>query len=70
MQAGLSAIQQVSRGKKVISLSGSRTFIDQGLALGVYMKKRKPRLIINDRAGKIEGLDLSPAILLVATVIK
>jgi len=70
MQAGLSAIQQVSRGKKVISLSGSRTFIDQGLALGVYMKKNKPRLIINDRAGKIEGLDLSPAILLVATVIK
>jgi len=40
------------------------------LSMGVYLKKGVLRLIINQRAAKVEGLDLAPAIRLIATTIK
>ena len=44
--------------------------VKQGLSMGAYLKKGGPRLIINQRAAKVEGLDLAPAIRLIATTIK
>ena len=41
-----------------------------GTPMGVYLDKGSPRLIINRRAAKIEGLDLVPAVELIATTIK
>ena len=69
-RGALSSLQQVTRGKKLLSLGGNGEMVKQGLAMGVYLDKGSPRLIINRRAAKIEGLDLVPAIELIATTIK
>ena len=69
-RGALSSLQQVTRGKKLLSLGGNGELVKQGLAMGVYLDKGSPRLIINRRAAKIEGLDLVPAIELIATTIK
>lgn len=61
-RGALSSLQQVTRGNGEL--------VKQGLAMGVYLDKGSPRLIINRRAAKIEGLDLVPAIELIATTIK
>ena len=60
----------MTRGKKLLSLGGNGELVKQGLAMGVSLDKGSPRLIINRRAAKIEGLDLVPAIELIATTIK
>ena len=70
MTTALVSVQQVTRRKKVLTLSGNRKFIERGLSLGVYIEKQIPVLAVNIRAGKLEGLDLDPAIMLVATIIK
>ena len=69
-RGALSSLQQVTRGKKLLSLGGNGELVKQGLAMGVYLDKGSPRLIINRRAAKIEGLDLVSAIELIATTIK
>ncbi len=66
----LSSIQQVTWGKKLLSVGGSKELVEQGVSLGVYMKKSIPRLAVNQRSAKVEGLDLKPAIKLISTVIK
>ena len=68
--AALSSIQQVARGKKIVSIGGSKALVEQGVSLGVYMKKDVPRLVVNERSAKVEGLDLKPAIRLISTIIK
>ena len=61
---------QGKRGRKLLSLGGNYDLVKQGLSMGIYLKKGVPRLIINQRAAKVEGLDLAPAIRLIATTIK
>ena len=70
LSAALSSVQQVSRGRKILSLGGSKELVERGLSVGVYMGKSAPRLIVNMKAGTVEGLDLKPAIRLVAKVVK
>ncbi len=69
-KGALSSLQQVTRGKKLLSLGGNADLVKQGLSMGTHLKKGVPRLIINQRAAKVEGLDLAPAIKLIATTIK
>ena len=68
--SALSSIQQVTRGKQVLSLGANRKLVEQGLSLGVYRAKKAARLVVNQRSAKIEGLDLAPAIKLISTIIK
>lgn len=68
--SALSSVQQVTRSRKILSLSGTRKLVEQGLALGVYLDRGVPRLVMNARAGIVEGLALDPAVVLVATVIE
>ena len=66
----LSGFLQVSRGRKIASLGGSKELVNQGIALGVYRKGDTPWLLINERASRVEGLDLDPEIKLIATVVE
>jgi hypothetical protein len=68
--SAISSIQQVTRGKKVLSLAGNRQLVEQGFSLGAFMRKGAPRLVVNQKAAKVEGLDLEPAIKLISTFIK
>ena len=68
--SAISSIQQVTRGKKVLSLGGNRKLVEQGFSLGAFMKNGAPRLVVNEKAAKVEGLDLEPAIRLISTFVK
>lgn len=70
LTAALSSVEQVTRSRRIISLGATRRMVEHGLALGVYPSHGVPRLALNARAGMVEGLDLDPAIILVATVIE
>lgn len=66
----ITSIHQVTRASKVPSLVGSKELVKQGSALGVYLLKGKPKIAINLRASKIEGINIKAEILKVSTVIK
>ena len=68
--SAISSIQQVTRGKKILSLAGNRQLVEQGFSLGAFMRKGVPRLVVNEKAAKVEGLDLEPAIRLISTFVK
>ena len=68
--SAVSSIQQVTRGKKILSLGGNRKLVEQGFSLGAFMRKGAPRLVVNEKAAKVEGLDLEPAIRLISTFVK
>ncbi|MBI2505298.1 MAG: DUF4154 domain-containing protein [Candidatus Latescibacteria bacterium] len=70
LTTALSSVEQVTRSRRIISLGATRRMVEQGLALGIYSSHGVPRLALNARAGMVEGLDLDPAIILVATVIE
>ena len=70
MLTGLSTALQVTRSKNIPSLGGSRVFVEQGGALGVYQNQGKPKLILNLKSCRSEGISLDPAISYIATVIK
>lgn len=63
-------ILQVTRARKIPSLGCSKKMIEQGASLGVYLRNRKPKLVVNLRALQVEGLALRAEILRIATVIK
>lgn len=63
-------LSELARGKKVLSIGANKGLVKKGMSLGVYLHKGKPRLVVNQRAAKVEGLDLEPAIKLISTVIK
>ncbi len=70
LASALSSVQQVTRSEKILSLGGTKKLVERGVALGVYLDRGVPRLVVNARAGIVEGLALDPAIILVATVIE
>jgi hypothetical protein len=68
--AALSSIQQVTRGRKLMSIGATRRLVEQGLSLGVFMQGDVPRLVINERSARVEGLDLKPAVRLISHIIR
>lgn len=65
----LISVVQVSRGAKIPSLGDTRDMIVRGAALGVEEAGGGPKLVINLRAAKAEGLDLPAGLLGLSTVI-
>jgi hypothetical protein len=70
LTAALSSVQQVTRSRRVVSLGATKRMVEHGLSLGVYSSHGVARLALNARAGMVEGLDLDPAVILVATLIE
>ena len=67
---GLSSVQQVTRGKKVPSIGGTKKQVEQGASLGVYPLGDALKIVINLRASRVEGLRFGAGLLNIATVIK
>ena len=70
LAGALSSIQQVTRARKLPSLSGGRQLVEQGVSIGVYLSEGMPRLIVNRRSAQVEGLDVSAELLGVSEVIR
>ncbi len=66
----LSSIQQVTRARGLVSLSGGRRLGEQGVAMGVYMSGSGPRLIVNLRSLQIEGADISAEVLGISEIVR
>lgn len=62
-------ITKVCRNNKITTMTGVLEYIDSGLAIGVGIKGRKPLIIINLPASKMEGADFSSQLLKLAKVI-
>jgi len=69
-ETSLSSIQQVTRGRKIPSLVGSKSMVERGAAVGVYRLGDALKVVINLRASRVEGLAFSSGILGVSTVIR
>lgn len=63
-------ITNLSRDKKILTLTGVPDYVDSGLTVGIGTKGRKPRIIINLPAAKAEGVDFSSGLLNLAKVVK
>jgi len=69
MAKALSSIQQVTRGKKIPSLTFSEKFVEQGVSIGIYNKNNKPKLIINRKASIVEGINFTPNLFKIAKLV-
>ena len=70
MNTALSSAQQIARGKKIPSMGNTKKVVEQGVSLGVYLVDGAPKLVVNLRASKVEGLALSADLLRVSTIVK
>lgn len=64
------SILQVSRGKKIPSFGSTRKLVENGASLGLYLLDGAPKLMVNLRASRIEGLALAAEFLGISTVLK
>ena len=69
MAKALSSIQQITRGRKIPSLTFSETFVRQGISIGIIGNKNKPKLIVNRKASVVEGINFDANIFRTAKVV-
>lgn len=67
---GIDTITDISRAKRITTLTGVPEYVESGLALGIGTKGEKPLIIINLPAAKAEGADFSSQLLKLAKVIE
>jgi hypothetical protein len=64
------AVTAATRKLRIASLASERALIEQGVTIGVTIESARPKLLVNLRASKAEGLDLTSQMLQLAEVIK
>ena len=60
----------IARKRHVSTLSGIPGYVENGLAVGVGLKGRKPEILINLEAARAEGADFNAQLLRLARVVK
>jgi YfiR/HmsC-like len=63
-------VTAVTRRLRIASLASERALVELGVTIGVTMDGARPRLLVNLKASKAEGLDLASQMLQLAEVIK
>lgn len=66
---GMEKIADITRAKKIMTLTGVPDYVESRLAVGIGIKGRKPWIIINLSAARAEGADFSSQLLKLAKVI-
>jgi YfiR/HmsC-like len=64
------AVTAVTRRLHIASLASGRALVEQGVTIGVTIENARPKLLVNLKASKAEGLDLASQMLQLAEVIK
>lgn len=64
------AVTAVTRKLRIASLASGRALVEQGVTIGVTIENARPKLLVNLKASKAEGLDLASQMLQLAEVIK
>ncbi len=63
-------ITQFSREKKVLTIGATATYVQNGVALGVFKQRNKPEMFVNLKASRSEGANFSTNLLKLATVLR
>jgi hypothetical protein len=69
-KACVRAVTAATRKLRIASLASERALVEQGVTIGVTIENARPRLLVNLKASKAEGLDLTAQMLQLAEVIK
>lgn len=64
------SLKQVSQAEKIASLGSNRELVERGCSIGVYSRAGTPKIAVNKRAMKVEGVQLSETYLSVVDVVK
>jgi hypothetical protein len=65
----INRIYHLSRQKKIITISGVSQYIREGISVGLELVDEKPKILINRRASKYEGIDFTSQLLRLAILI-
>jgi len=69
-KADVSTAIEYSRKNKILSVTGTLDYVNQGVSLGIGVGGGKPKIVLNLSASVEESLDWNPAIMKVAKTIK
>lgn len=68
--ANLSAISEVASSSGILTFSGVRSYLTQGIASGVEMVGGAPKIVINLPSAKAQGAQFSAQLLQIANVLR
>lgn len=66
----ISEIAAISQRRHVVTLSGVSGYVHEGLAIGLFLREDRPRILINLKASRAEGAEISAQVLKLAEVIQ
>ena len=66
----IATIAEVTRELQIASITGVEDYVHQGIAVGIDVFREKPRVLVNLKASKAEGVDFSSRLLSLAQVVK
>ncbi|HET6343989.1 MAG TPA: YfiR family protein [Myxococcota bacterium] len=70
LEAHLTSIVNLTHSKKVATITAEDAYVAAGVAIGVMLRDRSPKLWVNLASSKEEGLNLSADLMRVAEVIR
>ncbi len=62
-------ITEYTQSKKILSVTGIPSYVNDGVTLGIGVENKKPKIILNLSSSKAEEINWNPAILKVAATI-
>ena len=62
-------ISPITQAKKILTITGTVDYVNQGISVGLTVKEEKPQVVINLPSAKAEGSDFSSNLLRLCKVI-
>jgi hypothetical protein len=62
-------IYAATRTERITTLTGVPQYVEDGLAIGLDMKRERPEIVVNLAASRAEGADLTAQLLKLARVV-
>lgn len=67
---GMAEIIEVSRHKRILTITGVPEYVAAGLSVGIGVKAGRPQILINLKAARLEHADFSSQLLKLAKIIE
>jgi hypothetical protein len=66
----ISSVVELTRRRSIVSFTGVRAYVDQGISVGLSARGQKPEIVINIAANRAEGADFGAQLLKMARIIQ
>lgn len=66
----VSAIVELTRRRSIVSFSGVRSYVNEGISVGLHSRGQKPEIVINIAANRAEGADFGAQLLKMARIVQ